>query len=231
MNDKADIFKILIVDDEDDIIEFIKFLLIKEGYKVESAKNGKEAIEKAGIFKPDLILMDVMMPQLDGIEACRQIKSNKLFQNTTVVFLTARSEEYAEIAGFEAGAEDYIYKPIKPRALISRIGVILKRKRSNISEIETIEFGNLIIDKKSFSVTINNEKYTLPKKEFNLLFLLASKPNTIFNRDIILSKVWGDEVIVGDRTIDVHIRKLREKIGDNYISTLKGVGYKFEINN
>ncbi|MCC6722381.1 MAG: response regulator transcription factor [Bacteroidia bacterium] len=231
MNDKADIFKILIVDDEDDIIEFIKFILIKEGYKVESAKNGKEAIEKAGIFKPDLILMDVMMPQLDGIEACRQIKSNKLFQNTTVVFLTARSEEYAEIAGFEAGADDYIYKPIKPRALISRIGVILKRKISNISEVETIEFGNLIIDKKSFSVTLNNKKHTLPKKEFNLLFLLASKPNTIFNRDTILSKVWGDEVIVGDRTIDVHIRKLREKIGDNYISTLKGVGYKFEINN
>lgn len=230
MIDKSTKFKILIVDDEDDIIEFLKYLLIKENYIIETAKNGIEAIKKTSIFKPDLILMDVMMPQMDGIEACRQIKAKQGFEKTTVVFLTARSEEYSEIAGFEAGAEDYIFKPIKPRALISRLGVILKRNKGNETEKETIEIGDLIIDKTSYSVMINGKKIILPKKEFDLLFLLASKPDTIFNREKILSNVWGDDVIVGDRTIDVHIRKIREKIGENLINTIKGVGYKFVLN-
>ncbi|NUM31731.1 MAG: response regulator transcription factor [Bacteroidetes bacterium] len=221
--------KILIVDDEDDIIEFIKYLLLKESFIVDSAKNGIEAIRKAKIFKPDLILMDVMMPQLDGIEACRQIKSNPEFDKISVVFLTARSEEFSELAGFDAGAEDYIYKPIKPRALISRLKVILKRNKPNENELSLIKISDFEIDKSTYSVSVKGDKIFLPKKEFDLLYLLASKPNIIFNRDKILAAVWGDEVIVGDRTIDVHIRKIREKIGESYISTIKGIGYKFVI--
>lgn len=227
MSDTGSKIKILIVDDEDDIIEFIKYLLIKEDYIVESAKNGLEAIKMAKKFKPDLILMDVMMPQLDGIEACRQIKSNPEFDKISVVFLTARSEEYSELAGFDAGAEDYIYKPIKPRALISRLKVILKRNKPNESELSIIKTGDIEIDKNTYTVTVKGDKHVLPKKEFDLLYLLASKPDSILNRDKILSGVWGDDVIVGDRTIDVHIRKIREKIGDKYIATIKGVGYKF----
>ena len=201
--------KILIVDDEPDILEFIKYLLEREDYQVETASNGTDAILKSKSFKPELILMDVMMPVMDGIEACRQIKLFPETKNTFIMFLTARSEEYSEIAGFEAGADDYINKPVKPRVLLSRIKAILKRGTS-------------------YSISVEGKKMVLPKKEFDLLFLLATKPGKVFTREKILSEVWGDDVYVVDRTIDVHIRKIREKIGEKLISTIKGVGYKLE---
>jgi len=220
--------KILIVDDEPDIIEFIKYLLDREDYQVETASNGNEAIQKTKNFKPELILMDVMMPHMDGIEACRQIKLLPESKNTFVVFLTARSEEYSEIAGFEAGADDYINKPVKPRVLLSRIKAILKRGKNPDYEQTLLTIGDLVIDRSSYSVTVKNNKLVLPKKEFDLLFLLATKPGKVFTREKILSEVWGDDVFVVDRTIDVHIRKIREKIGEKLISTIKGVGYKME---
>ena len=216
--------KILIVDDEPDIIEFIKYLLDREDYQVETASNGNEAIQKTKNFKPELILMDVMMPHMDGIEACRQIKLLPESKNTFVVFLTARSEEYSEIAGFEAGADDYINKPVKPRVLLSRIKAILKRGKNPDYEQTLLTIGDLVIDRSSYSVTVKNNKLVLPKKEFDLLFLLATKPGKVFTREKILSEVWGDDVFVVDRTIDVHIRKIREKIGEKLISTIKGVG-------
>jgi len=221
--------KILIVDDEPDIIEFIKYLLDREDYQVETASNGNEAIQKTKNFKPELILMDVMMPHMDGIEACRQIKLLPESKNTFVVFLTARSEEYSEIAGFEAGADDYINKPVKPRVLLSRIKAILKRGKNPDYEQTLLTIGDLVIDRSSYSVTVKNNKLVLPKKEFDLLFLLATKPGKVFTREKILSEVWGDDVFVVDRTIDVHIRKIREKIGEKLISTIKGVGYKMEM--
>jgi two-component system, OmpR family, alkaline phosphatase synthesis response regulator PhoP len=220
-------YKILVVDDEIDILEFIQYNLKKEGYDVHLAHNGQEAIDIAKKVKPDLILLDVMMPVMDGIEACKQIKSNSELEKIFIVFLTARAEEYSEIAGFNAGADDYISKPIKPRVLLSRISAILRRKGKEIVESKIVA-GDITIDRETFLVYKNGAKIQLARKEFELLYLLAGKPGKVFTRDYILEKVWGDEVLVVDRTIDVHIRKLREKIGDEYIGTVKGVGYKFE---
>ena len=221
-------FKVLVVDDENDILEFIQYNLKKEGYEVHLAHNGQEAIDIGKKIKPDLILLDVMMPVMDGIEACKIMKLDSHFDNTFVVFLTARAEEYSEIAGFNAGADDYIAKPIKPRVLISRISAILRRKNREVVEAK-LTVGDLIIDRETFLVYRGEQKIQLARKEFELLFLLAGKPGKVYTREYILEKVWGDEVLVVDRTIDVHIRKLREKLGDAYIGTVKGVGYKFEI--
>lgn len=220
-------FKILVVDDEPDIIEFIEYNLRREGYEVFTATNGQEGIDTALQVKPDLIVLDVMMPVLDGIETCRRLREQEVFKNTFIVFLTARSEEYSEIAGFNVGADDYISKPIKPRVLISRINAILRRKAPT-ETTGKILVGNLEIDKDSFTVVKEGMRVQMAKKEFELLHLLASKPGKVFTRENILEKVWGDDVLVVDRTIDVHVRKIREKLGDNYISTVKGVGYKFE---
>jgi two-component system alkaline phosphatase synthesis response regulator PhoP len=200
---------------------------IADGYEVHLAHNGQEAIDVSKKVKPDLILLDVMMPVMDGIEACKQIKSNSDLEKIFIVFLTARAEEYSEIAGFNAGADDYISKPIKPRVLLSRISAILRRKGKEIVESKIVA-GDITIDRETFLVYKNGAKIQLARKEFELLYLLAGKPGKVFTRDFILEKVWGDEVLVVDRTIDVHIRKLREKIGDEYIGTVKGVGYKFE---
>ncbi len=218
----------MVVDDEPDILEFIEYNLKREGYHVVLATNGQEAIDKAKTEKPDLILLDVMMPVLDGIETCKTIRTITELKNTFVVFLTARSEEYSELAGFSAGADDYIAKPIKPRVLLSRINAIIRRKEKDKRE-DHIQVGNIIIDRESFLVYRGEEKIQLAKKEFELLFLLAGKPGKVFTRESILEKIWGEDVLVVDRTIDVHIRKIREKLGDEYISTVKGVGYKFEI--
>lgn len=227
-HDMENPFKILVVDDENDILEFIQYNLKKEGYEVHLAHNGQEAIDIGKKVKPDLILLDVMMPVMDGIEACKIMKSDSSFDKTFIVFLTARAEEYSEIAGFNAGADDYIAKPIKPRVLISRISAILRRKNKEVVEAK-LTVGNIIIDRETFLVYRGDQKIQLARKEFELLFLLASKPGKVFTREYILEKVWGDEVLVVDRTIDVHIRKLREKLGDEYIGTVKGVGYKFEL--
>lgn len=226
--DMQNSFKILVVDDETDILEFIQYNLKKEGYEVHLAHNGQEAITVGKKVQPDLILLDVMMPVMDGIEACKQMKADSAFDQTFIVFLTARAEEYSEIAGFSAGADDYIAKPIKPRVLLSRISAILRRKVKDVSEPK-LTVGDLIIDRETFLVYRGDQKIQLARKEFELLFLLAGKPGKVFTREYILEKVWGDEVLVVDRTIDVHIRKLREKLGDEYIGTVKGVGYKFEI--
>jgi two-component system, OmpR family, alkaline phosphatase synthesis response regulator PhoP len=221
-------YKILVVDDEDDILEFIEYNLKKEGYEVHLAHNGQEAITIGKKIKPDLVLLDVMMPVMDGIEACKLMKSDKSFSKSFIIFLTARSEEYSEIAGFNAGADDYIAKPIKPRVLLSRLSAILRRKNKEIVESK-LTVGDLIIDRETFLVYRGDHKIQLARKEFELLYLLAGKPGKVFTREYILEKVWGDDVLVVDRTIDVHIRKIREKIGDEYIGTVKGVGYKFEI--
>jgi two-component system alkaline phosphatase synthesis response regulator PhoP len=223
-------YKILIVDDEIDILEFLSYNLKKEGFKVYTAENGEEAIKVAEKKHPHLILMDVMMPKMEGMEACEKIRQLDGFNNVIIAFLTARSEDYSQIAGFDAGADDYIMKPIKPKVLISRLKALLKRYKKNekISETEQIiKIGNLVIDREKYVVYRDNEEVNLPRKEFSLLLLLISKPQKAFTREEIFSKVWGNDIIVGDRTIDVHIRKLREKIGDNHIVTIKGVGYKF----
>lgn len=221
---------ILVVDDEPDIRELIEYNLRKEGYHVTTAVNGKQAITMAKREIPDLIILDIMMPEMDGIEACRLMRAMPEFKNTFMVFLTARSEEYSEIAGFNVGADDYIAKPIKPRVLVSRINAILRR---NIQQEEPIfnklEVADLVIDRDAFMVFRNEERITLAKKEFELLYLLASKPGKVFTRDVILKSIWEDSVVVTNRTIDVHIRKLREKVGGNYVATVKGVGYKFEV--
>jgi two-component system alkaline phosphatase synthesis response regulator PhoP len=220
--------KILIVDDEQDIVELLKYNLEKEGYKCYTASNGEEGVAKAKDKKPDLILLDIMMPKVDGIEACRQIRADDDLSEVFIAFLTARGEEYSEIAGFDVGADDYITKPIKPRVLISRIKALLSRKKEDINK-ESIEIGDLLIDRNTFDVTLRGVRMTLPKKEFELLYLLASKPDKVFTREAILNKVWGLDVSVVDRTIDVHIRKIREKIGNDSIQTVKGVGYKFVL--
>jgi two-component system alkaline phosphatase synthesis response regulator PhoP len=225
-------FKILLVDDEPDILEFVGFNLKKEGYQVFTTGNGKKAIEIAREVQPHLIMLDVMMPDLDGIETCREIRASEGLKNVVITFLTARGEDYSQIAGFDAGADDYITKPIKPRVLISRVNALLRRY--NVSspasgEPNKISIGDLVIDREAYIVTYEGNEFQLPKKEFELLALLASKPGKVYSRDKILKKVWGDDVVVGDRTIDVHIRKLREKLGDRYIKTVKGVGYKFEF--
>lgn len=223
--------KILIVDDEPDIIEFIRYNLVRDGYLCESAQNGREAVNRAISFKPDLIIMDVMMPEMDGIEACRRIKANPGTKDVYVMFLTARNEEFSEIAAFEAGGDDYVSKPVKLRALNSRIKSVLKRRLArNEEEPEMLSLGDMRIDPASYIVYIGDKELNLPKKEFELLYLLASKPGKVFSRDKILNKVWGEQVYVVDRTIDVHIRKIREKIGDDRIETIKGVGYKFRGN-
>jgi two-component system alkaline phosphatase synthesis response regulator PhoP len=222
--------KILIVDDEPDILELIEYNLKKEGYTVFTANNGLEAIQMAKKHTPDLIILDIMMPKLDGIETCRQLRAMPEFKTTFMVFLTARSEEYSEISGFNVGADDYIAKPIKPRALISRINAILRRNSQSENEVENkLEIGDLVIDREAYLVFQRGNKVVLAKKEFELLYLLASKPGKVFTREVILNNIWEDSVVVTNRTIDVHIRKLREKLGDDYVTTVKGVGYKFEI--
>lgn len=220
--------KILLVDDEPDIIEFLSYNLRKEGYAILTAANGKDAVAIAKKELPHLIVLDVMMPDMDGIETCRQIREQKDLKEVLIAFLTARSEDYTQIAGFEVGADDYITKPIKPRVFISRVKALLRRLQSITSEANT-QFGNIRIDKEKHMVFKGAEEINLPKKEFNLFALLSSKPGKVFTREYILEQVWGDEVVVGDRTIDVHIRKLREKLGDDYFKTVKGVGYKFEF--
>lgn len=221
--------KVLIVDDEPDIRELIEYNLKKEGYQVFTATNGQEAVTEAKRVLPDLIILDIMMPKMDGIEACRILRSMPEFKNTFMVFLTARSEEYSEIAGFNVGADDYIAKPIKPRALTSRVNAILRRNvQADVEEDNKLEIADLIIDREAFLVFRNGERITLAKKEFELLYLLASKPGKVYTRDVILNNIWEESVVVTNRTIDVHIRKLREKLGDRYVTTVKGVGYKFE---
>lgn len=221
--------KILVVDDELDILEIIRHALNKEGFEVHIAANGIQAIDQAKKNKPDLILMDVMMPLMDGMEACRQLKEDNDTKNIPVVFLTARSEEFAELAGFEAGAEDYIAKPIRPRVLLSRLKVILRRRNTiQAPAHENLSFGELKIDRERFVVEYKGKSLQFPRKEFELLSFLAGRPGRVFSRDEILENVWGNEVLVVDRTIDVHVRKIREKLDDKYIYTVKGVGYKFE---
>ena len=222
-------FKILLVDDEPDIIEFLGYNLKKEGYEILTANNGKDAVAIAKKEVPHLIVLDVMMPDMDGIETCREIREQKGLQDVLIAFLTARSEDYTQIAGFEVGADDYITKPIKPRVFISRVKALLRRLQTNTETDSNVQFGNIRIDKDKHVVFKGDLEIALPKKEFRLFALLSSKPGKVFTREYILEKVWGDEVVVGDRTIDVHIRKLREKIGDDYFKTVKGVGYKFEF--
>ncbi len=224
--------KILLVDDEPDILDFLGYNLKKEGYEIVTASNGKEAIETAKKELPDLIIMDLMMPEMDGMEACHEIKKIPELQHTLITFLSARNEDFTQVAGLDAGADDYITKPIKPRLLISRVKALLRRKGKHQNETSEqnsqITVGNITIDREKYSAYKSGKEVMLPKKEFELLALLMSKPGKVFTRDIILEKVWGGEVVVGDRTIDVHIRKLREKIGDKLIKTVKGVGYKFD---
>jgi two-component system, OmpR family, alkaline phosphatase synthesis response regulator PhoP len=219
--------KILLVDDEKDILELIGFNLEKEGYEVHTAINGRKALEVARQTSPDLILLDVMMPEMDGMETCRELREDPQFKNVLIAFLTARNEDYSQIAGFDAGADDYIAKPIKPRLLISRVKALLRRQGSEHST-EPVDHSGIVIDKDKYLVFREGQELSLPKKEFELLALLASAPGRVFTRENILTSVWGNDVIVGDRTIDVHIRKLREKLGDDYFKTIKGVGYKFE---
>src|SRR4051812_29127259 len=222
--------KILIVDDEPDILELIEYNLKKEGYHVFTARNGQEAVSEAKKVLPDLIILDIMMPKMDGIEACRLMRAIPEFKNTFMVFLTARSEEYSEIAGFNVGADDYIAKPIKPRALVSRINAILRRNSGTEEVSENkLEIGDLVIDREAYLVFQGGNKVVLAKKEFELLYLLASKPGKVYTRESILKNIWEDSVVVTNRTIDVHIRKLREKLGETYVATVKGVGYKFEL--
>jgi len=225
-------FKILLVDDEVDILEFISYNLEKEGYKVYTATNGAEAIRIAEKKQPHLIILDVMMPEMDGIAACEEMRKIPSLQKTIIAFLTARNEDYSQIAGFEAGADDYITKPIRPKVLVSRVKALLKRTGISAQapvevDSNTIAIGNLIIDKERYLIKMDDNEMILPRKEFELLSLLVSKPGKVFTREEIYYTVWGDNVVVGDRTIDVHIRKLREKIGNNHIRTLKGIGYKF----
>ncbi len=220
--------KILLVDDEPDILEFISYNLVKEGFEVFTCGNGKDAIQMARQERPQIIILDVMMPDLDGIETCRVIRETPELKDVLIAFLTARNEDYSQIAGFDAGADDYINKPIKPRVLVSRIKALLRRQGS-IGEEEIVEMNGFFIDREKYLIKKDNQSINLPKKEFELISLLASRPGKVFTREDILKNVWGDDVVVGDRTIDVHIRKLREKLGDAYIRTIKGVGYKFEF--
>ena len=225
---KSSPLKILVVDDDLDIIEILKYNLNKSGYLVKSAKNGIEAIKRAKKFIPNIILMDVMMPEMSGIEACSEIKQIDELSETMIIFLSARSEDYTQISAYDAGADDYISKPIKPKILLKKISNIAKKIKSNKSMPIVLDLGDIKINREEYLVTQNKNEIMLPRKEFELLFLLASKPEKVFTRDEIMNKVWGTQVVVGDRTIDVHIRKLREKIGDKHIKTLKGVGYKFK---
>lgn len=222
--------KVLVVDDEPDIIEILTYNLEKEGYEVASAGDGIKAVKTAVKFRPDVILLDIMMPKQDGVETCRQIRAIAELKNTYILFLTARSEEYSEVAAFEVGADDYINKPIKPRALISRISALFRRESQKEQEQEQIRIKDLVINRTSYTIEQNGKTIVLPKKEFELLHFLAKNPNMVFSRDELLQNIWGTDVYVLSRTVDVHIRKVREKIGENYITTVKGVGYKFETN-
>lgn len=220
--------KVLLVDDDPDIREMIAFNLEKDGFEVTTAQNGRQALELAVRNVPDLVLLDVMMPEMDGMDTCREMREHPLLKNVLIAFLTARNEDYSQIAGFDAGADDYISKPIKPRVLISKVKALLRRNASGDQLVDVAASSGISIDKDRYVVYKDGEQLTLPKKEFELLALLVSAPGRVFTRDVILGSVWGNDVIVGDRTIDVHIRKLREKLGDHYFKTVKGVGYKFE---
>ncbi len=226
---EENVIKILVVDDEPDILEFISYNLKKEGYRVSTAKDGMKAIQVAQTDPPDLIILDIMMPGLDGVEVCRKLRDLPLFKNTLIIFLTARSEDYSEIAGFDVGADDYIAKPIRPRVLIARINALLKRKHREEVHEQVLTLGDLSIDMEKRTVGLKGKTIHLPKKEFELLCLLASKPGRIFTRDEIYLNIWGSTLQVGDRTLDVHIRKLREKIGEKYIKTSKGTGYGIDF--
>jgi len=219
--------KILLVDDEPDILEIVSYNLTAEGYKVFTAPNGADGVKKAKKEKPQLIILDVMMPEMDGIEACEQIRQIPELKDVIITFLTARGEDYSLVAGFEAGADDYITKPIKPKVLVSKVKALLRRYKEDVKENNVVKIGHLTIDRDEYKILLKGKEMLLPRKEFELLSLLTSKPGKVFKREEILDKVWGNEVVVGGRTIDVHIRKLREKIGDHAFKTVKGVGYKF----
>ncbi|MEZ4841426.1 MAG: response regulator transcription factor [Flavobacteriaceae bacterium] len=221
--------KILLVDDEPDILEIVGYNLENEGYQIFTASNGVEAVEKASEIKPHLILLDVMMPEMDGIEACEKIREIDELSEVIIAFFTARGEDYSQVAGFDAGADDYITKPVKPKVLVSKVKSLLRRLKEDSEEVAShTTVGDLIINREEYFIQKNKKKIILPRKEFELLALLTSKPGKVFKREVILEKVWGNDVVVGGRTIDVHIRKLREKIGDKYFKTVKGVGYKFD---
>ena len=226
---KSDI-KILCVDDEPDILEILKYNLSNEGYNISTAADGKSAIEMAYNISPNLIIMDVMMPNMDGIEACEKLRSDDKFNDTIIMFLTARGEDYSHVAAYDAGADDYVTKPVKPKVLVSKVKGLLRRLKKVIAkDINEIVFDDIKIDREKYKVYISDNVLNLPRKEFELLYLLASKPDKVYKREKIMETVWGSEVVVGDRTIDVHIRKLREKVGVKYFKTVKGVGYKFVI--
>ena len=224
---KKNKIKILIVDDEPDIIEILKFNLENEGYTVISAENGKVALKLADEHIPQLIILDLMMPIMDGIEACERLRMDKKFNNTLIMFLSARGEDYSQVAAFESGADDYVTKPIKPRILNSKVKALLRRFKNDFGQI--LSYQNIVIDSERYIVEVGGKTINLPRKEFELLFLLASKPGKVFKREKIMELVWGSDVVVGDRTIDVHIRKLREKVGENFLKTIKGVGYQFLV--
>jgi two-component system, OmpR family, alkaline phosphatase synthesis response regulator PhoP len=221
--------KVLVVDDDESIVELLKYNLEKHGFDVRTAGDGAEAVEIAKKFHPELVLLDVMMPKMDGVEACRQLRTLPELVNSFIVFLTARAEEYSEIAAFDVGADDYILKPIKPRALMSRISAIFRRDSKKKNTSVQIKIGDLVIDRTSYTIKVSGREVNLPKKEFELLFFLAQNPNKVFDRDELLQNIWGSDVYVLARTVDVHIRKVREKIGEDYIATVKGVGYKFNL--
>ena len=228
MMNKRDV-KILLVDDEPDILEIVGYNLKNEGYQVYTANNGLEALKSAKKITPNLILLDIMMPEMDGIETCEKIRAIKSLENTLIAFLTARNEDYSQVAGFDAGADDYITKPIKPKVLVSKVKSLLRRLKAESQEDSSVKIGDITINRDEYLIFKGDKKIFLPRKEFELFSLLTSKPGKVFKRETILDSVWGNEVVVGGRTIDVHIRKLREKIGDNHFKTIKGVGYKFVI--
>lgn len=229
MSEKQKI-KVLVVDDEPDIVEILKYNLQKEGYEVATAEDGKKAVKIAAKFIPNVILLDIMMPIQDGVETCLQIRQIPELKHAFIIFLTARMEEYSEVAAFDVGADDYITKPIKPRALMSRIAALFRRESKKDLDSTQIKVKDLLIDRSSYTVDQKGKIITLPKKEFELLYFLAKNPNTVFSRDELLNNVWGTDVYVLARTVDVHIRKVRKKIGEDYITTIKGVGYKFDLN-
>jgi two-component system alkaline phosphatase synthesis response regulator PhoP len=220
--------KVLLVDDEQDIVDLLKYNLEREGYHVLTALNGKDAIKLAKANRPDLIVLDIMMPGMDGVEVCTQLRQLQEFKNTVITFLTARNEDYSQIAGFEAGADDYITKPVRPKVFVSKVKALLKRSGGERPESQVLESNGIKVDLEKVMVYVADQELQLPKKEFELLVLLMSRPGKVFKREEIYNQIWGNELFVGDRTIDVHIRKLREKIGDDRIKTIKGIGYKFD---
>jgi len=224
---KKEDIKILLVDDEPDILEIIRFNLERVGYQIKTASNGLDAIKVSNKFLPHLIILDVMMPDLDGIETCERLRQDERFHETIIMFLTARGEDYSYVAAFDAGADDYVTKPIKPKVLVSKVKGLLRRMKKREATSTQLEFKNLVVDREEYKVTLKGKELSMPRKEFELLYLLASKPGKVFKREKIMEKIWGSDVVVGDRTIDVHIRKLREKIGNRFFKTVKGVGYKF----